>query len=194
MYRKRFDAQRSKLSKKCRDIFVSVRKDLKMKKLLVFCMILAGAFTGYSDSPQESEPVAITGFGGYTLGEMLNPKALNEKMRERGYVDCKAQKPFRKFVNVRLYFTPKTFLIYKIESSSKGGLDEKKILDSALERKYNQKRQTIYGEYAIIVGDRIIKTRLRDDSVIILVIDSKLVKQKDKEKEEIAQEVDISGL
>ena len=54
--------------------------------------------------------------------------------------------------------------------------------------------QTIYGEYAIIVGDRIIKTRLRDDSVIILVIDSKLVKQKDKEKEEIAQEVDISGL
>ncbi len=173
---------------------------MKMKKILILCMIFAGAFTGYSDSPQKSEQVAITGYGGYSLGEMLNPEQLDKKMRENGYVDCKAKKPFRNFVSVRLYFTPKTFLIYKIESGVKGGgIGELAPLKAALEKKYNEKMKEVFRGYSLSRGDRTIFATHRDEgyarlSVFISVIDNKLLEQGRKEHDEIEQEVDISGL
>ena len=109
-----------------------------MKKLLLACAILAGAFTftGYGEDPaQATNQVAITGFGGYSLGGRLNPKAINQKMREKGYVFTKAKKQFRNFEKVQLFFTPKTLIVYQINACAKGSYDDLAIIKASFEKK-----------------------------------------------------------
>ena len=175
-----------------------------MKKLLLACAILAGAFTftGYGeDSPQATNQVAITGFGGYTLGGRLNPKAINQQMRKKGYVFVKAKTQFRNFEKVQLFFTPKTLIIYQINARAKGSDDDLAIIKASFERKYQAKMVRDYGRFGITKGERVIKIgRTLDDKNenlinFISIADLKLAKQSQKERKEFEQEqIDTTGL
>lgn len=174
-----------------------------MKRLLILCTIFAGilTFTGYGeDAPQKpAEQVPITGFGGYTLGAKLNPAAINQQAREKGFIFCKAKTQFRNFENVRLFFTPKTLLIYQINARAKGNvIDDLEIIRKSFEKKYNEEMKRVYGGLAISRGDRIVKigTDLRGkDENFISVADLKLAEQAQKEKTEFTNEqVDTTGL
>ena len=172
-----------------------------MKKVLLLCAILAGAFTfsGYGDDSTQTEKVAITGFGGYTLGSKLNPEVINQQMREKGYVRCKAKAQFRNFEKVVLFFTPKTFIIYEIVSDSKGrSSGEMAIIKASFEKKYKEKMESLFGfgdKYSITRGDRKILIEESPLNIRIRVFDENLEKQKEKETEEIAKEqVDTTGL
>ena len=166
------------------------------------CAALACAFsfTGYGDSQQESEQVsAIAGFGGYGLGGKLNPKQLNAKMRENGYVICKAKKTFRKFEKVQLHFTPKTFIIYKIYASEQGSKEDLKVIKASLERIYNEKMTNNFMQYQFSRNGRTVRTghaiAFPKNINWISVTDDKLEKLNNKEKEEIVQsKVDTNGL
>jgi hypothetical protein len=172
-----------------------------MKKLLLLCVILAGTFifTGYcDDSTQATDQVAITGFGGYTLGGKLNPEAINQKMRETGYVFVKAKTQFRNFEKVQLFFTPKTLLVYQINSRAKGNLDDLLIIKASFEKKYKEKMENVFGGFGITRGDRVIKIgtdRSGKDENFISIADLILAKQAQKEKTELSQEqIDTTGL
>ena len=180
---------------------VLVRKGLKMKKLLIMCATLACvfSFTGLGDSPKEPGKDAITGFGGYGLGKRLNQKILNAKMRENGYVVCKAKITFRKFEKVRLHFTPKTFIIYKIYASEEGSKDDLNIIKASLEKRYNEKMTKNFMQYQFSRDNRTVRTghamAFPKNINWISVTDDKLEKLNNKEKEEIVQsKVDTSGL
>ncbi|MBO4648639.1 MAG: hypothetical protein J5806_10845 [Lentisphaeria bacterium] len=168
-----------------------------MKKLLVMCMVLAGAFsfTGYGeDSAQAIGQVAITGFGGYTLGERLNPKAINQQMREKGYVFVKAKTQSRIFEKVQMFFTPKTLTVYNIYACEKGSYDDLKIIKASIESKYQEKMYLFppYDRWGIERGERVIiigKGRLwNQDKNYILIADLGLEKQSKVEREEFMRE------
>lgn len=172
-----------------------------MKKFLVICMALMGVlgFTGYSDTPQDADPLAVTGFGGYRVGIRLNPKILTEQRLKDGYVLCEAGKIFRNFDKIRLYFTPKTFVVYQIYSSEKGNEDELEIIKASLEKRYKVTMKARWKSYhfsrnnmTVIAGH---STAFPDDINWISVTNDKLEEQYEKEKEEIVQsKVDTSGL
>ena len=175
-----------------------------MKKLLLLCAILAGAFTftGYGeDSAKATDQVAITGFGGYTLGGRLNPKAINQQMREKGYVLVKAKKQFRNFEKVQLFFTPKTLIVYQINARAKGSYDDLEIIKASFEKKYQEKMGRVEGfgiTIGITRGERVIKIgrALGDKNEnFISIADLKLAKQAQKEREEFKQEqISTDGL
>ena len=172
-----------------------------MKKLLLMCAILAGTFTftGYGeDSAKATDQVAITGFGGYTLGGRLNPKAINQQMRKKGYVFVKAKTQFRNFEKVQLFFTPKTLIVYQINARAKGSYDDLGIIKASFEKKYQEKLERVYGGFGITRGERVIKIgrALGDKNEnFISIADLKLAQQAQKERKEFKQEqISTDGL
>ena len=149
---------------------------------------------------QTTDQVAITGFGGYTLGGRLNPKAINQQMREKGYVFVKAKTQFRNFEKVKLFFTPKTLIVYQINARAKGSYDDLAIIKASFERKYQEKmeRERVYGVFGITKGERVIKIgrALGDKNEnFISIADLKLAQQAQKERKEFQQEqIDTTGL
>ncbi len=144
----------------------------------------------------EAIQVEITGFAGYELGEKLNPKEVNKKDLANGYVQRPAKRKFRNFEEIKLYFTPKTFVVYDIRSSEKGNFDDLKVIVASLEEKYKAKMGSLLDEYRFSGNHRTVSTgRGFGDINWISVQDNKLAKQNEKEKAEIVKsKADTTGL
>ena len=148
-------------------------------------------------SNEQSDQIQITGFGGYELGEQLDPNNLSKEDLKNGYVRCPAKKQFRNFGETTLYFTPKTFHVYQISSLEKDGSEEDAaVIKASVEKKYEavmEKRG--WREYSFTRNHRrfIVENNYRGN--FIYVIDHDLQKLNEKEKKEIAQsKVDTTGL
>lgn len=130
--------------------------------------------------------VAITGFGGYELGETLNSNELNAEDLTAGYVTRPAKTQFRNFKDVRLYFTPKTFVVYEISSSEHGSDEDMEAIVVSLEEKYKAKMIKLPGTHQIHGKGRTITTErthtLDEGQNKISVKDNDLEKQNEKEK------------
>ena len=149
----------------------------------------------------ETTQVEIVGFGGYELGEKLDPKEIQEKDLAAGYITRPAKSKFRNFEEIQLYFTPKTFVVYKIYSSEKGSEEDLKVIIASLEEKYKAKMGHSFGGHQFSGKDRTVSTD-NDYSINmgfrinwISVTDNKLSAQDTKEKEEIVKsKASTSGL
>ena len=145
----------------------------------------------------EAVQTEITGFGGYKLGEKLDPKAVNEKDMTNGYIIRPAKSKFRNFAEIKLYFTPKTLVVYNIYSAENGSNDDLKVIVASLEEKYKAKMGSFIDEYRFSGNHRTVTAgRGLDFNVnYISVTDSNLEKQNKKEKDEIVKsKVDTKGL
>ena len=147
----------------------------------------------------ETTKVEIVGFGGYELGEKLDPKEIQEKDLAAGYITRPAKSKFRNFEEIQLYFTPKTFVVYKIYSSEKGSEEDLKVIIASLEEKYKAKMGHSFGGHQFSGKGRTISTdndfQTSGNINWISVTDDKLSAQDTKEKEEIVKsKASTSGL
>ena len=141
--------------------------------------------------------IEITGFAGYELGEKLDPKGVDQIDLANGFVQRPAKRKFRNFEEIRLYFTPKTFVVYAIRSSEKGSSDDLKVIVASLEEKYKAKMGSLLGEYRFSGNHRTVSTGkvFGGDANWISVQDDNLAKQNEKEKAEIVKsKADTTGL
>lgn len=147
----------------------------------------------------ETTQVEIVGFGGYDLGEKLDPKEIQEKDLAAGYITRPAKNKFRNFEEIELYFTPKTFVVYKIRSTEKGNEEDLKVIIASLEEKYKAKMGYSFGGHSFSGKGRTVSA----DNIYgidgninwIAVTDNNLSNQDTKEKEEIVKsKADTSGL
>ena len=139
--------------------------------------------------------VPIVGFGGYELGEKLDPKEINANALADGYVTRQAKSKFRNFEEIRLFFTPKTFVVYRIDSAEAGSEEDLKVIVASLEEKYKAKMGSLIGEYRFSGNNRTIQTENEFGKNWIAVTDNKLAEQNKKEKDEIVKsKADTSGL
>lgn len=147
----------------------------------------------------ETTQVEIVGFGGYELGEKLDPKEIQEKDLAAGFITRPAKSKFRNFEEIQLYFTPKTFVVYKIYSSEKGSEEDLKVIIASLEEKYKAKMGYSFGGHSFSGKGRTVSTDNKydfDGNINwISVTDNKLSAQNTKEKEEIVKsKASTSGL
>lgn len=158
-------------------------------------------------APRETEQVEIIGFGGYELGEKLDPNGFNDNddynFRMNGYVIRPAQKVFRNFKRIRLYLTPKTFTVYKILSygvnfSEKDSNDLLLIVVASLEKKFKikMKKFRTVNEFFFTRNHRTVSTATENwAEVWISFEDENLKRLNEREKEDIIQsKADTSGL
>ena len=139
--------------------------------------------------------VEITGFGGYELGEKLDPKEVNEKALAEGFITRPAKKKFRNFETIKLYFTPKTFVVYQISSSEAGSSEDPKVIVASLEEKYKAKMGNLFDEYRFSGNNRTIATSNEFRENFITVTDKVLLEQNRKENEQIVKsKADTNGL
>lgn len=168
----------------------------------LFLCILAGIIIATKcnlSDPSESQKAIqtpIVGFGGYKLEEKIDQNTLNEKNIADGYIEREAVDKFRDFDVIRLYFTPKTFLVYKIESWGEGGEETFEVIRASIEKKYEKKMIHFLTMYSLGRNKRSLTLERRAFGQIRFeVTDKKLENQNEKEKEEITQsKVDTRGL
>ena len=168
----------------------------------LFLCILAGIIIATKcnlSDPSESQKAIqtpIVGFGGYKLEEKIDQNTLNAKNFADGYIERKAADKFRDFDVIRLYFTPKTFLVYKIESWGEGGEETFEVIRASIEKKYERKMIHFLTMYTLGRNNKSLTLERRAfEQIRLEVTDKKLEKQNEKEKEEIIQsKADSSGL
>lgn len=143
----------------------------------------------------ESDQTQIMGFGGYELGEQLDPNKLSEKDLRNGCVRCPAKKIFQNFEEITLYFTPKTFTVYQISSSAKGNETDYEVIIASFEKKYEMvmEKSRAYSQFSR--NGRTISVRYKYFENDISVTDKKLSKLETSERGEIVKsKVDTDGL
>ncbi|MCI5778859.1 MAG: hypothetical protein MR051_03435 [Lentisphaeria bacterium] len=149
----------------------------------------------------EKVTVPIIGFGGYNLGEKLNVEVA-KKYAKKGCIKVRAEKKFRNFDSVYLYFTPKTYMIYRISSVGKGDENEFQVIVASLEQKYQAKMgddgllgTKIFGDGNRSISVKDTATELGLVGNTITFEDERLYKQNEREESEIAKsKVTTEGL